>query len=672
MIDRYEPGGRSIRERDHDKRERDGRRDSRERRRVPSPGPANIDRYVPGQEGASPITINPVADPASLPYQVGFSYFSEWWRFNEKIKDERDRAKTGRRGDHNRRDNPEDREKEKARIQVDYDIYKEELQAKMARAFVQEHKNEQWFQERYFAETRDVIHQQLNEFRRGNYSQWEQDLAAGTFDSFTLEGIPKSESNGAGGVVEKEEGEATAVNEVLGVGDLVPSKGSDIRDENAFQPTLLVKTIAPNVSRANLESFCKEHLGEGEGGFRWLSTSDPNPSKKYHRIGWVMLHPASEAVVELDRPEIRDEDAEAKPEAPVPVSTAEKALEAVNGKVVKDATRGDFTVHFGVHNPPSVPRKKALWDLFSAPERIEKDLELASRLVSKLEEDYGSDFNAVLKIEERVDELKDQGRLQPAITSPTSRKSKRSAMLGLDEAMDVDQDVEDDGEVDEDEGAYADEVDDEDLLVKKKQLDLMVEYLRRVFSFCFFCVFESDSVHELSRKCPGGHLRRPRNTLTTAGKEAARASAFGEAFPAKQRVDAVDEGELESTSPVEQRAGGKKNMSKAEQQLQRAFNWVKTYEEKVLQIIEPDNVDLRKIGGKPVDEAMQDELKKFVKQEDEHKYRCRVPECAKLFKEEHFWRKHVEKRHPEWYESMKKEVRGFPWVSDAFADTIVV
>jgi len=44
-----------------------------------------------------------------------------------------------------------------------------------------------------------------------------------------------------------------------------------------------------------------------------------------------------------------------------------------------------------------------------------------------------------------------------------------------------------------------------------------------------------------------------------------------------------------------------------------------------------------------------------VKQEDEHKYRCRVPECQKLFKEEHFWKKHVEKGHPEWLEALKAE-----------------
>jgi uncharacterized C2H2 Zn-finger protein len=192
-----------------------------------------------------------------------------------------------------------------------------------------------------------------------------------------------------------------------------------------------------------------------------------------------------------------------------------------------------------------------------------------------------------------------------------------------------------------------------DLLVAKKRLDLTIEYLRRVFNFCFFCVFESDSVHELTRKCPGGHLRRPRSTLTSAAKAVAQASANGEPFPAKKRKDSeeIEEGE----APEEDRKF--RASSKAEQQLQRAYNWVKTFEDKINQILRPETVDLRKLGGKPVDEAVSDELAKYVKQEDEHKWRCKVPECTKLFKEEHFWRKHVEKRHPEWLEKLAEEVR---------------
>ncbi|ETS88133.1 hypothetical protein PFICI_01961 [Pestalotiopsis fici W106-1] len=640
-VDRYEPRGRG---RDDFAGPRD--RDDRSRR-VASP-PANIDRYVPGQTGSEPPppSVNPLTDPVKLPFQVGFSYFGEWWRANEKIKEEKERARTGRRPERTRgRESQEDRDKEKAKIQAAYDVYKEELQAKMARSFVAEHKKEQWFKERYVPEVRDVFHAQLNDFRRGAYTQWEQDLESGTFDEFSLEGIPKSESNGTGGVFEKEEGEATA-NEVLGVGDLVPVQGNDIRDENLYQPTLLIKTIAPHVSRQNLESFCKEHLGEEEGGFKWLSLSDPNPSKRYHRMGWVMLHPSSDTVATSERLDPKDEDGDTEIKSPVLLSTAEKALDAVNGKTVKDEVRGDFVCHVGVHNPPGNPRKKALWDLFSAPERVEKDLALVQRLVNKFEEDFGSDFNARLKVEERVDDLKNAGRLQPAVPTSPVKKMKKDRNLDLD----IDEGEEGEMDDDEDEGAVDDEVDDEDLLVKKKQLDLMIEYLRRVFNFCFFCVFESDSIHELTRKCPGGHLRRPRTTLSTAAKNVARASAHGEPFPSKKRE--MKQEEEEGEAPDNDR---KPRISKSEQQLERAYKWVKTFEDKIMQILEPETCDIRKLGGKPSDDAIADEMTKFVKQEDEHKWRCKVPECTKLFKEEHFWKKHVEKRHPDWLETLKQE-----------------
>ncbi|KAK7741240.1 hypothetical protein SLS63_000793 [Diaporthe eres] len=648
-VDRYEP--RRARE-DYPPRDRD------DRRRMTSP-PANIDRYVPGQEATAPqpVAANPIQDPLKLPYQVGFSYFGEWWRLNEKVKEEKERQRTGRRRepDRVRANTQEERDKEKAKIQAAYDSYKESLQAKMAKTFVQQHKDEQWFRERYVPEVRDPLKAQLTEFRKGQYTQWEQDLESGTFDEFTLEGIPKSESNGAGGIIEKEEGEATAANEVLGVGDLVPATSSDLRDENLFQPTLLIKTIAPSVSRQNLEAFCKEHLGEEEGGFKWLSLSDPNPSKRYHRIGWIMLHPAAETGTIIDRadPKEEDEDGDIKVKSPgASPSTADKALEAINSKTVKDEVRGDFVCHVGVHNPPANPRKKALWDLFSAPERIDKDLSLVHQLVNKFEADYGSDFNAVLKVEEKVDELRNTGRLQPAITSAVKKeKIKKERSVNLDEAMDEGEEPEPEDDDDEDEGAIDDdEVDDEELLTKKKQLDLLIEYLRRVFNFCFFCVFESDSVHELTRKCPGGHLRRPRSTLSSAAKEVARASALGEPLP-KKRPDTAELEEGETTEPDRKF----RNVSKSEQQLQRAYNWVKTFEDKIKQILEPDSVDIRKLGGKPIDEAVSEEMAKFVKQEDEHKWRCKVPECQKLFKEEHFWRKHVEKRHVDWMDSLKQD-----------------
>lgn len=601
-------------------------------------------------------------NPMSLEYQVGFNFFAEWWRVEQIIKEEKERAKNGGRkpGLKGEREAREERGKERELIQAAYDEYKEKLQVQMAKTFVDKHKGEEWFKERYDPEYHQAFRDKLRGYRHGIYHDWVRQLEDGYFDEFTLEGIYKNESNGAGGVIEKEEGETTAANEVLGVGDLLPCKGGELRDEAALQPTLLIKTIAPTVNRDKVEDFCKEHLGEGAGGFKWLSMSDPNPLKKCHRIGWVILHPSDEhAMVIDDRGDGRVEeeegeegDLDVKPNvSQSPIGTAQKALEALNGKTVIDDQRGNFTCHVGVHEPPAAPRKKALWDLFSAPERIERDLELAERLVNKLdnemkeghEEDFG-EVNGVAKIEQHVEDLRAKGWLQPPANAPTVVKKERDPEdleEGEDEAMD-----------DEEEGAVDDEVDDEELLVKKKKLDLLIEYLRRVYNFCFFCVFESDSVHELIRKCAGGHLRRPRASLTTAAKATARATASGQPFPYKKQEPSAD-ADVDG-SPVEVKAP--KLSSKTQQQLQRAFNWVKTYEEKILQLLEPENIDIRKLGGKPLEEAVEDEMNKYVKQEDEAKWRCKVPECTKLFKGQNFWRKHIEKRHVEWLEKLHTDV----------------
>jgi len=589
--------------------------------------------------------VNQLRDPLFESSQVGFSYFAEWWRTEQDIKQQKERQKTGRRSEPVK----DSREESRAKIQAAYDDYKLNWNTKMAKLFVHAHKYSTWFRERYDPEVRDPFRQRLAEFRKGLLSIWEQDLENGGFDEFTMEGIYKSESNGAGGVVEKEEGEASAATEVLAVSDLLPAKGADLRDPVASLPTLLIKTITPAVPRDKLEEFCKEHLGDGDGGFKWLSLSDPNPQKKFHRLGWILLNPASEQSFEEHSRDNDDRDGQGetgekdfiKLEGDKNLlTTQEKALDAINNKTIQDPEKGDFTVHVGIHRPSDLPRKKALWDLFSTPERVERDLDLAVRLVKKLDQEMGADFQGLAKVEQRVEDLAGKGYLQPPI--PLLKKPKVED--GEDEAME-------DGEEGEEVEETEEEVDDEEMLIKKKKLDLLIEYLRRVHNFCFYCVFETDSVHELSRKCAGGHLRRPRASLTTAAKEVARASTTGEEFPVKrQDTSMAEEGEASPAEERKPRAFGGKS------QLQKAFNWVRTFEEKLLAVLEPENVELKKLGGRSLEEGLEEELTKYVKQEDEAKYRCKAPECAKLFKGVPFWRKHVEKRHTEWYDKLKEDV----------------
>ena len=576
----------------------------------------------------------------SLDHQVGFHRFSEWWKADQLIKEEKERAQHGGRrptGVKGEREALEDQAKERSQIQAAYESYRTEIHIKIARMFVHNHRTEEWFKERYVPEVRDPVRRELMDYRRGLYERWLSDVNAGVFDLFTLEGIHKTESDGAGGIIEKEEGETTAINERLSVEDLVPVRGGDLQDEALLEPSLHIKTLSPTVSRSKVEEFCKEHLGEADGGYKWLSLSEPNPMRKYHRIGWIILNPVSEEV------NMKDSDAPADINGEgIGLTATEKAKEAVNDKPIQDPVHGEFLCHVKVHEPPKDLRRRALWDLFSAPERIGRDFELARRLVVRLDTEMGGEADGYGKIEERVEELRVKGAL------------KNTAVGGSVSIQNSTTEVDMDGEEAKESEKRAewdpDERDDDELLAKKKKLDLMVEYLRRVHNFCFFCVFECDSVHELVRKCGAGHLRRPRSILNNRAKQVAKASALGQPFPAKK-----EPGEYGEEEPPRQQPDSAPSFD-ADRQLQRAFGWVKTFEDKLMQILEPENVDLKKLGGKPVNEALEDELSRYVNKEDEHKYRCKVPECSKLFRGESYWRKHVEKRHPDFYNKMQDDV----------------
>ena len=186
------------------------------------------------------LPVNQLRDPLLENSQVGFSYFSEWWKMQQEIQQTKERIKNG-----GRRPEPvnESREEQRMRIQAAYDQYKLDWNAKMAKMFVHAHKYDTWFRERYDLAVRNPLRQRVADFRKGLYGLWEQDIDNGIFDDFTAEGIYKSESNGAGGVVEKEEGEATAAAEVLAVSDLLPAKGADLRDPVASLPTLLILSL---------------------------------------------------------------------------------------------------------------------------------------------------------------------------------------------------------------------------------------------------------------------------------------------------------------------------------------------------------------------------------------------------------------------------------------------
>ncbi|KAH0608273.1 uncharacterized protein H6S33_002325 [Morchella sextelata] len=459
---------------------------------IPGTKPGTIDRYVPPQS----IAANPMLfDPHKLDYQVAFNYFSDWYH----------------------QENPsEPGSNRKEEVKQKYEEYKEELQARLARSFVSSHKNDEWFKERYVAGEKETVKEKIIAYRKGAWRRWNV-----LFENGALDGIDRESGNHA-----SKQGDNSGADP----GEEIEEVNRGIEDDG-LKPVLLIKTISPTVSRKQLEELSANNLPN----FQFVSLSDPNPLKKFHRIGFILLSPTD-------------------PNDPTsePATVDESTVELLNGKSIHDDTHGDFMCHVGIHNgPPNARTRKVLNEAMSMPENIKKEAELVEKCIIKFESELRCDENDMSgyegweMIKDKVDEY---GR---------GEREKREGS-------------EEEGE----EGAEG----EVQLKIQKKTIDLGVEYLRRVFSFCIYCVSSSDSIHELTRKCPGGHTRRP-----TPSRKAGN------------------------------------------------------------------------VWGKPIDEAVEEEIMKSMKQEDEGKYRCKVAGCTKLFKAEEFWRKHLDKKHSEWLQGVEAE-----------------
>jgi hypothetical protein len=196
-------------------------------------------------------------------------------------------------------------------------------------------------------------------------------------------------------------------------------------------------------------------------GYKYLSVSDPNPSKKFARVGWVVVN---------------------EPANP------EEVVRILNDQRIHDDIYGDFIVHAALHSPAKEQPRKALSDLHSTKESLSRDLKLAELVATKkFEKEMGEGYSGLQRIKDHVQKL-----------------------LSKEEKMDTVKDDEEEGVIKEDDG--------ESLVEIKKVLDLTIEYFRRVYSFCFYCVSENDSVHELQRKCFAGHFRRPPPETTSVPK----------------------------------------------------------------------------------------------------------------------------------------------------------
>jgi len=111
------------------------------------------------------------------------------------------------------------------------------------------------------------------------------------------------------------------------------------------------------VSRVQLED-----LASTIPDFHFISLSDPNPLKKFHRIAFIILKPDA---------------------SPVDGDT----VELLNEKKIHSDTYGDFTCHVGIHTANKELKKKVLNEGMSTPENLRKEVGYLERIINKFEDE---------------------------------------------------------------------------------------------------------------------------------------------------------------------------------------------------------------------------------------------------------------------------------------------
>ena len=141
------------------------------------PKPGTIDRYVPNGSPAFPP--QPIlVDPHKLDHQVTFAYFSDWIH-QQPVSPLSNRSPGGAALAPLSKDE----------IKVKYDAYREEFNTRMAKVFVLQHMNEEWFKEKYLPGEREIVRQKIVGFRQTRYQGFIDALEEGRLDAIDREGV---------------------------------------------------------------------------------------------------------------------------------------------------------------------------------------------------------------------------------------------------------------------------------------------------------------------------------------------------------------------------------------------------------------------------------------------------------------------------------------------------
>ncbi|PVU95232.1 hypothetical protein BB561_001966 [Smittium simulii] len=480
-----------------------------------------------------------MADPNTFDLVVPYRYFSEWKKSQEG------------------NDNLDYNE-----IHRLYEEYRQKALNKLFEMFFSAHKDEDWFIEKYKPDAKNERQKTMLPVKKEYYELFKNDLESGKLDKLTLDEPDNLSENHKN----------TISNENTAIDNSQP-----LIDTN----TLFIRTVPPDVKRASLE----DELSKLEG-FEYLSFSEPNPNKNFHRFAWVKFKKGTDI---------------------------ENCLEQL-----KDFKIDEFQFHFSHHSSSSTAQIRVAPPFSNSPSRIMSDLNFIRNAITVLDNKIGKEvFSIFPLIQSKMDELKATIKDEYNTSNSGASESTKSETNIVADDVDIsakDQETSDIMEQETENKEQNSEKDDSpedttqsdninkqdteqpsdlEVLYMKKELDISIEYLRRVHFYCYYCGTISDNPQDFSRKCASHHYRKP--------------------YSASHSTSTATNG------------------------------WAKNNDSKNKLIIDPPSIsEIHKQGGKSYEDYI-DELKDYIKLKDKGRFRCVV--CKKLFKGESFIIKHISTKH---------------------------
>ncbi|CAO3697202.1 unnamed protein product [Rhizopus stolonifer] len=259
-------------------------------------------------------------DPNQLDYIVPYKQFNEYTRRNSS----------------RRLDDEE--------VQKRYVHYKEKFAARQLSNFFSANKDKQWFLEKYHPAQSRARHEDMIERRKRYLKEFMVSLERGELDNIQLDKVAEEE---------------------------LDVKQEVIKEEEEYESRLIIKTVPPTIAREKILEMCSK-----VDGFDYLSLSEPQPMRKFHRIGWICFKPGT---------------------------NIQFVFEQLDNQKVDD-----FIFHLALNRKNTVQNRtpRVAPEISQSIERLKKDLEQIRELALALEAMLSDDPEGGLRaVEKRTDQV---------------------------------------------------------------------------------------------------------------------------------------------------------------------------------------------------------------------------------------------------------------------------